>query len=212
MHMFSRVATLGGGPARPVDWATRITERVNAVGSVNTSLWSAAFGYPGGTVAWSTLVESRAQLADEFAKIGADSQFLALAEEGAEFATTPFQDTLRSIVHMTTEPTGDGPPLGAVADIITARAAAGQFGAATAWGVQIADQYATISGTGAVFAVDDYGPFGQVTWIGIHADAAAADAAAAALAADTSYAAAVEGAAGLFEPGSGQRGSLVRIA
>ena len=68
MHLFSRVATLTGGPVKPLDWASRITARVNEVGDLDTTLWTAAFGYPGGTVAWSTIVESRAQLAEEFGK------------------------------------------------------------------------------------------------------------------------------------------------
>jgi hypothetical protein len=211
MHMYSRLLTLQGGPVRPMEWAQKVTERVNAVMDVDVTLWSAAFGYPGGTVAWSTIVESRAQLADNFAKAGADQGFLDLAEEGAEFVTGPFTDTLRTIAHMTTEPTGEAPPMGAVAELVTAVAAGGKFAAATAWGAEIADQYKAVTGTDAVFLIDDYGPFGQVTWISLHETPAAADAAAAAAAGDEAYAKAIEKAGDLFLDGSGTRGSVIRI-
>jgi hypothetical protein len=194
MHMYSRLLTLQGGPVRPMEWAQKVTERVNAVMDVDVTLWSAAFGYPGGTVAWSTIVESRAQLADNFAKAGADQGFL-----------------VRTIAHMTTEPTGEAPPMGAVAELVTAVAAGGKFAAATAWGAEIADQYKAVTGTDAVFLIDDYGPFGQVTWISLHETPAAADAAAAAAAGDEAYAKAIEKAGDLFLDGSGTRGSVIRI-
>ena len=215
MHLFSRLASLQGSPGATLDWATRITGRVNEVGSVQTSLWTAAFGYPGGTVAWSTVVESRAQLADEFNKLGGDPQFNDLLDEGQQFAgSTPFQDTLRSIVHMTREPQAEGPPVGAVAELVTAVAGEGKFGAAVAWGTEIADLVTDVTDAGVVFMVDDYGMFGQVTWISIHADAAAADASASALEGHEAYLASIDkaGADGMFVPLSGHRGSLVRFA
>jgi len=215
MHLFSRLATLAGPPGATLDWATRITARVNEVGSLDTTLWTAAFGYPGGTVAWSTIVDSRAQLSDEFGKLGGDPAFNELLEEGQQFAgSTPFQDSLRSIVHMTREPQDEGPPVGAVAELITAVAGEGKFGAAVAWGTEIADVVTAATDTGVAFMVDDYGTFGQVTWIAIHADAAAADASATALSGSEEYLASIDkaGADGLFVPLSGQRSSLVRFA
>jgi hypothetical protein len=213
MHLFSRVATLTGGPAKPLDWATRITAKVNEVTSLETSLWTAAFGYPGGTVAWSTVVESRAQLTEEFGKLGADQGFLDLAEEGQQFAgTTTYQDTLRSVVHTTREPDSTPSPIGAVAELTTAVAAEGQLGAAISWGVEIADLATEVADVGAAFMTDDYGVFGQMAWIAIHPDAAACDAANAALAGSEKYLVSIDGAGDLFVPGSARRGSLVRMA
>lgn len=211
MHMFSRVSTLTGGPQRPLEWALGITERVNAVMDVDVSLWGAAFGYPGGTVAWSTLVESRAHLTEQMGKLAGDTAFVSLAEQGLEFATTPYEDSLRTIVHMTAEPDGTPPPLGAMAELITASPAAGKIGAAMAWGVEMADRYAAVTGSGVAFLADDYGTFGQASWIVIHDDAAAADAAATALMADEAYGAAVDGGGNLFVPGSATRAAVVRL-
>lgn len=213
MHLFSRVATLTGGPSKPLDWATRITAKVNEVGSLDTSLWTAAFGYPGGTVAWSTVVESRAQLTEEFGKLGADQGFLALADEGQQFAgTTTYQDTLRTIVHTTREPDSTRSPIGAVAELTTAVAAEGKLGAAISWGAEVADLATEVTDVGAAFMTDDYGVFGQMAWIAIYPDAAACDAANAALAGSEKYLASLDDAGDLFVPGSARRGSLVRMA
>ena len=82
MHLFSRVATLTGGPVEPVEWAVGITGKVNEIMDVEVSLWQGVFGYPLGTVAWSAMVESRAHLAEQTAKLAADSTFLELAGAG----------------------------------------------------------------------------------------------------------------------------------
>jgi hypothetical protein len=162
MPLYSRVATLTGGPVEPVEWAVDITGKVNQIMDVEVSLWQGVFGYPLGTVAWSAMVESRAQLAEQTAKLAADSAFLDLAGAGQAFATTPFEDVLRSIVHMTREPEGS-PPMGGWAEVTTATPAEGKIGEAMAWGVEIADAYTAATGTGCAFLADDYGTFGQVT-------------------------------------------------
>lgn len=69
MHLFSRVFTLTGGPVGPVEWALAMMEKANDAMDVDVSLWTGAFGYPGGTVAWNTLVESRAHLTAQMAKV-----------------------------------------------------------------------------------------------------------------------------------------------
>jgi hypothetical protein len=211
MHLFSRVATLTGGPVEPVDWAVNITGKVNQIMDVEVSLWQGVFGYPLGTVAWSAMVESRAHLAEQTAKLAADSTFLELAGAGQAFATTPFEDALRSIVHMTREPEGS-PPIGGWAEVTTATPAEGKIGEAMAWGVEIADAYTAATGTGCAFLADDYGTFGQVTWVAVHDDAAATDRASAAEAGDAAYLASVDGAGHLFQPGSANRVASIRVA
>ena len=212
MHLFSRVAQIHGGPRRSLDWATRITEKVNQLMDVDVVLWNGTLGHPGPTVAWSAVVESRAHLEAQMAKAAVDDGFLDLAEEGAEFTGGTFQDTLRSFVHMTSEPTGDLPSLGAWAELVTAAPAEGQLAAAMAWGVEIADRYKQVTGAEVAFMSDDYGLFGQVTWASIHESAEAADAANAALAADADIEAALDGAGGLFLAGSGIRSAVSRVA
>ena len=63
MHLFSRLGVVNGGPVETLEWAVNITTRVNQAMDVDVSLWQGQFGYPLGTLAWTALVESRAQLA-----------------------------------------------------------------------------------------------------------------------------------------------------
>src|SRR6185436_4550988 len=67
MYLFSRLATLRGNERRSLAWAAKMTDHVNAVGDHTVTLWRADFGYPVGTVAWSTWVESMAALNEGFA-------------------------------------------------------------------------------------------------------------------------------------------------
>lgn len=211
MHLFSRVFTLTGGPVRPVEWALAMMEKANDAMDVDVSLWIGAFGYPGGTVAWNTLVESRAHLTEQMGKVAAHQGFLQAAEMGQEFASGSFSDRLRTVVHTTTAP-GDVPvPIGSVADELTVQATPGRFDALQAWAVQNADLYATLTGSPVAVLVDDYGPFGRVSSLASHADASAADAAADATMASGSYRASLGEAATLCVPGSVSRAAMVRV-
>ena len=89
MHLFSRVATLTGGPVEPIEWAMNITAKVDQIMDVDVSLWQARFGYPLGTVAWSAMVESRAHLDEQMAKTTADPGFLDLVGQGQAFIAVP---------------------------------------------------------------------------------------------------------------------------
>jgi hypothetical protein len=211
MHMFSRVGTLMGGVRRPLEWATEVTEKVNSVLDLEVTMWTASFGYPVGTVAWSSMVESRQQLVDETAKLMGDDGYLKLVEKGQEFATTPMEDHLRTIVHMTAEPAG-APPVGASAEIITATPAAGKIGEAMAWGISMTDTFASVTGADSAFLNDAYGTFGQMSWMSVFDSPADVDAAAEATMADAKYMASIDQGGDLFEPGTGQRGLVTRMA
>ncbi len=211
MHLFSRVFTLTGGPVRPVEWALAMMEKANDAMDVDVSLWIGAFGYPGGTVAWSTLVESRAHLTEQMGKVAAHQGFLQAAEMGQEFASGPYSDRLRTVFHTTTTP-GDIPvPIGAVADELTVQAAPGQFEAVQAWAVKNADLYAALTGSPVAVLVDDYGPFGQVSSLASHVDASAADAAAEAAMGSGPYRSSLNEAATLCVRGSVSRAAMVRV-
>ena len=58
---------------------------------------------------------------------------------------------------------------------------------------------------------DVYGQMGRITWIGVVADAAAADAARATLGADAGYLGRLTASKDLFIPGSGHIGQVTRI-
>lgn len=209
MLLFSRVVTLTGSPRQAVPWAIGITGYVNANSDLDVSLWSANFGYPLGTVAWSAVVESEVALAEGTAKLLVDDGYFDQIDNGLDFAAEPGQDFLRELVHG--QP-GDPPPIGAVATITTATALVDRMAEAVGWGVEIA-QYVT-SATDAPVSVltNVYGQMGQITWIGVQPDLAAAEAVRLKLSADMDYLGRMAATKELYVPASGHVSHVTRIA
>jgi hypothetical protein len=208
MLLFSRVVTLTGNPREAVPWAIGINEYVNANSDLDVSLWSCNFGYPIGTVAWSTVVESQVALADGTAKLLVDDGYFDQIENGREFAAQPGQDFLRELVHG--EP-GDPPPIGAVATITTATALVDRMADAVGWGVEIA-QYVTAA-TGAPVSVltNVYGQMGEITWVGVQPDLDAAEAVRLKLNSDMEYLGRMAATKELYVPASGHVANVTRI-
>ena len=67
---------------RAMPWAIAMAEYVNAHSDINVTLWSANFGHPLGTVAYSAIVESQVALADGTAKLLVDDGYFELLEQG----------------------------------------------------------------------------------------------------------------------------------
>ncbi len=209
MLLFSRVATLTGSPRRVMPWAANITEYVNAHGSIPVTCWAANFGYPIGTVAWSALVESQAQLVAGTSQLLADDGYLDLLEKAEDLIATPGQDTLRELVYGTP---GDPPGIGSVAAITTAIAMVDRFADALGWAVEIGQFVETTVGAPMAVFSDVFGTMGTITWILVQPDFAASDAARAKLVADSDYLKKVSGSKELFITGSGHIGQVTRIA
>ena len=209
MHLFSRVATLSGPPRASMAWATEITAFVNARTSKEVALWSVGFGQPLGTVVWSTWVDGLADIQASFAGLMDDEGYHALLERGRDVLGTG-ADQLRELVHG--EPSGDSPPIGAVTSMTTATIANGKYEEALRWGAEMAGHVAQVTGSRTLFLSDVFGAFGQVTWLSGALDAAAADAARAALNADLDYLKRVADAGDLFVEGSARSSMATRIA
>ena len=107
---------------------------------------------------------------------------------------------------------GDPPPVGSVVLVNTAEIAPGKYADAFAWGVGVAQHVESVTGTPVGFMRDLFGPFGQVTWISGHADAAAADAANAAMNGDEGYTKMLGDIGGMFVENSGHASMATRIA
>jgi hypothetical protein len=209
MYMFSRLVTLNGSPRKVLPWIANITKFVNDHGTLPTSCWQASFGYPLGTVAWSTVADSQVALSAAMGALLAQDGFHDLLDAGTELIAAPGQDTLRELVYGTpSEP----PPIGAVATVTTATAAVDRLGDAFVWAVEVAQYVENVIGSPVAVLRDMFGTLGGITWVGSVPDAAAADAAAGKMAADSGYLAKVAGSKDLFIPGSGHSGQLVRIA
>ncbi len=210
MFQFARLLTLQGDPRETMPWASEITAKGQAITGLDISLWGSVFGYPAGTLAWSTIVEGRAQLATAMAKLPADNAYLDLAAKAQEWVTGPAEDIFRSVVH---GGPGDEPPaVGAVASITQAVAATGKMPEAVAWAVDMAQHASSVTGTNVSLLVNAYGDFGGMAFISTVVDMATADASAEALQADADYVGKIGASTGLFVDGSAHQSLLQRLA
>ncbi len=209
MLMFSRLVTLTGSPRKSMPWAVGITEYVNAHGSLPVTCWSGTFGYPLGTVAWSSMVESQAALAAATGQLVGDAGYLDLIEAAADLVTTPGTDSLREVIYGSP---GEPPAIGAVVSVTTAIAVVDRMADAVGWAVEIGQHVESVIGTPIGVLTDVYGTMGGIAWIGASADFAASDAARAKLNADADYLKHIAGSKDLFIPGSGHISQATRIA
>lgn len=209
MLLFSRQVTLTASPKRTVPWATEITAYVNAHSSLDVSLWATSFGYPLGTMAWTTMVESQAQLAAGTSSLLADPGYLDLIDGAADLVSTPGEDRLGELIYGT--PTEPG-TVGAIAQVTTAAAVVDQMASAIGFAVDIAQHIEGVTGTPIFVLTNLYGAMGGVTWISVQPDIEAVDMARAKMQTDSSYLDRVAKTKGLFIPGSGHVSQAVRIA
>lgn len=210
MYQFGRVLTLTGDARETMAWAAEITGMVNDLTDLDVSLWGATFGYPVGTVAWSAIVEGRAQLASETAKLTTNNDYLDAVMKAQDWVTTPAQDIFRKVVH---GGPGDEPPgVGAVASVTQAVAATGKLPEAAGWATDMATHASSVTGVQVSLLLNAYTDFGGMAFISTVPDMAAADAAADALAADASYMEKIGASAGLFVDGSAHQSLLQRMA
>ena len=210
MYLFTRLATLRGNERRSIAWAVEMTNHVNSLSDHTLTLWRAEFGYPVGTVAWSTWVESMDALRKGFDPVAADDGYYDLIDAGLEFIQDPPQDLLRRAIHG--EPGSTPPAPGAVTSVTTAVVANGQYAEAAAWGIEMAELVQQITGHPTMFLADAYGTFGQVTWLTGAPDLAAADASGELVQANPDYVKRLSDVGDLFVPASGQQRLVSRIA
>jgi len=211
MYLFTRETTLTGGQRRPLEYALEVTEAANRVIEPDVHLWLALFGRPVGTFSWNAVIDGRAALGGAMAALAGSDGYQALLERGQEFATTGAVDKLRQLVHPAPAD-GAGTEVGNYAEAITAVPAEGRIGRSIRWGTEIAQLASRIIGIPVTFWADAYGTFGRVTWLIVHPDAAAVDAANDELNGNEEYLHMVDSTDDLFVPGSGERALFTRLA
>lgn len=212
VYLFTRSVTMVGTAERTLDYALRVTGIVDDTVDLEVALWTNVFGRPQGTYSWNTMVDGRAALGPATEALAGNPAYLEQLERGQEFAgATPPEDVLRQLVHPG-ELTGEGAPVGSLAEAITAVPAAGHIADVMGWGVEVADLATSITGVPVSFWSDSYGTFGQVTWLIVYTDAAAVDEANDKLNASAEYLGSVDRAGGLFVPSSGERALFARLA
>ncbi len=184
MYLFSRRARLAPGNTRDaMSWATSITEKVNQIVSLNTSLFTQTYSPEVGTLVWSTFVPDLATLESATDKLLVDDGYVAMVDAGAKFAQGSIDDTLLQIV------SGDPDPNRQVeyATTIQTVCASGSLTKGIELGVEIAQRAEKVIGSPVMFTTSATGPYGAVAWITGYADVNALEAANQALAADTKF-------------------------
>lgn len=209
MYLFSRQAVLVGPPTETMAWASEIRAHASATLGREIALWSAGFGAPAGAVGWTMRVEGLADVAAVGQQLLADDGYLGLVAKGADFFPAPAEDNLLTAVHG--EVGESSPPVGSVATISTATMSGSVTGAIT-WAVEVAQLVEGITGTPVMVGTNGYGNFMQVVWISVSADAATTDANNEKVRTSAEYMEKVDGAHGLFLPGSANRAVMTRAA
>ena len=102
--------------------------------------------------------------------------------------------------------------MGSVAVVTSALVGNGAYEGAIGWGAEMAEYASGVGGVPVMFAVDDFGAFGRVSWISVAPDAATAATALDALPADAGYVQRLGQTGDLFIPGSGERILGTRVA
>lgn len=210
MQLFTRTVHMTGPPADVAAFSTEMCAHVTKTVGQEVSLWNVQFGAPVGTMVYGTQVEGLAHLQTITDALSADAKYHELVAKGAQFQSTPAEDSLSNPLHG-----GDNTtpiPVGAVASSTQAVIAGGAYVEGVAWSVDMATHIEKVTGNPVAFYMDAYGTFGSVRWVGVVPDAATVDADQAALNADTQYLEKLAVTGDLFVPASGNRQIATRIA
>lgn len=190
MYLFNRSLKLApGNTLDSMAWATKMTEKVNAVGGVEVHLWTRVFGADIGTITWSAIVDDMVQLTTLEEKLGADGGYMDLVEEGARFGDgSGVNDTLGRLVHA--DPDGMGSAQ--FASITLTQIAPGMMATGIALGIEMAQMVKSITGRPTSFGSSVTGPYGQVAFFSMSDTVEQLQAANEALAENADFVAAVD--------------------
>ena len=209
MDLFSRNVLLTGAPTAYMSYATEMRSYASDKLGQEIALWSVGFGAPRGSMTFTARVDGLAGVHAMNATLLSDADYMAKLATGATMGGGPAEDSLMQPLH---GEMGDPPPVGSVATVTTAIVGNGAYADAIGWGIEMAQLVETITGTPTIFGMSAFGTFGQVAWINVSADAAAADAAGQAVNAHADYMGRLGAIGDLFVPASGHRSLAVRVA
>jgi len=204
MYLYSTSVRPGAAsPVKVMDWAIKMTEKVNQIGEVPTSLWTSAMSPSMGTLAWTSVVSDLAVVEATETKLAADSGYLALVEEASGFMSGEAADQrLMQLLHA--DP--DAANMNAhYASTVRATVAPGAMRAGIEAGIELAQQARKVTGRPTSFAVGVTGDYGEVMWVSLSETVQQLQAANEALNANEDFAKAVDKEAGkLYLPGATQ--------
>lgn len=204
MILFSRQEVVMGDPRETLPWVREIAEHVHAKSGLDVSVWSALTGAPLGTLAYTTIVDSRAQLSAAMQTFIEDDKFQDIVNRGRKFLVAPPEDSLINIVHVAggeTQRAG----VGSLVSVHSAEVAMGEYVTAGTWAVEVAELVAAITGAPVMFGTNVAGGFGRVQWVQTAPDIATQEAWDELVNENERYMAKLSEIGGMFVEGSGNR-------
>ncbi|HMC38783.1 MAG TPA: hypothetical protein VKI19_03915 [Acidimicrobiales bacterium] len=163
MYLFSRSFRLAQGDLKhQMEWAFQITEKVNQISETPVLLWQTTMSPQVGVLAWSMSVDSLAVLEALDDKLSADSGYLELVKEGAQFATQEgLTDNLVQLVHADADM---APERIRYVTAVNAQTAPGHAVKAIELGIEIAQRVKSVTGCPCSFGTSLTGVYGGVQW------------------------------------------------
>jgi hypothetical protein len=204
MYLYSTSVRSGvANPVKVMEWALTMTQKINQISSVPTSLWTSAMSPSMGTLAWTSVVSDLAVIEDTETKLAADPGYMALVDQATTLLSTdPANQTLMQLVH------GDPDAAridGRYASTTRALLAPGSMAGGIELGVDLAQRVKKITGRPTSFAVSVTGDYGAVMWVSLAETIQQLQAANEALNSDAEFAKAVDNKASkAYMPGATQ--------
>lgn len=208
MELFSRDMVLTGPPADTRTWAVEIAAAFEQATGRHVNTWMCVNGGTPGHFSWGYQVDGNADALANGMKAMEDADYRAKIEEGRQFFDGPARDTLYRAFGPLSE---DQTRVGNAAQITRATAKAGSLGHAVGWGMEISDYVARTTGMYNVLLSSPYGPFSELTWMGIAKDVAQADEADRKIRQDDEYLKLIARGGDFFQDGSGHTSLFLRI-
>ena len=209
MHLFTRQSQLA--PEHILEglaYAGEIAQYVSEKSGLEVVPWTAVYGAPVGSVAWSARVGSQAEMGAAQEALAADAGFVDRVKKHAHLFAGPPEDAIGQFIAVS----GDGDTIPQFASIVTAQCAGGKVADAMAWGVDMMQYVGKLTGADSSIIRGIYGPFATLVWVSLFDTLADADAADAAMSGDPSYLERLDQAGDLFLPGSASQRLIRRLA
>lgn len=189
-------------------FAVDIAAKATRIVGHEISVWQTLYGAPATVLGWTMTLDSHQEMGVAREKLLADNDYVETITAAAHLFEGPTEDVLAQVVGTA----GDGGHRGDYASIVSAQCALGRISDAMAFGVEMMDHVAGVTGRDGLFTRSMYGPWAQIAWFSLASSLEEVDAAEAALSADPEYLTKVDSSAGLFTPGSGHGRLTQRLA
>jgi hypothetical protein len=209
MHLFTRQATLAADEIQDgMAYAVEVAGYVGKKTGLEVNAWSTVYGAPLGSVSWSARVDSQAAMGAAQETLVTDPGFQErLAANRHRFDGAP-EDSIGEFVALSGEPG----PVRQYAGIVTAQCAGGKIAEAMAWGVDIMQLSAKLTGADHALVRPLYGPFATLVWIALFDSLDEADAIETARSSDPTYLERLDQSGDLFVPGSATQRLIRRLS